>query len=261
MENNQISEITSNKKLLKIIKQIIESDENEKKEYISLNSVVNILKIDKYKYEELLSNGVERLEYYTYLEVKSLKLNYYELIFSLIINNENQKFRFERKNDDWYVDFKNSNHLATKVSARIAPVTKKIEKECKNSFMFCNYLASHEIQEIETINNPLKISLCKRGIVIEYGELLSLHFDIESNEFEYDYVSNSITSLLYNNEEILLNRLYVPINKFPSYIQPYLKQIREDELAKPKCIEIVDDNSMQKDKNQKQKKFRFFKNN
>lgn len=241
MEKQEISNV---KELLIKIKKIINQDKNYDKDYISLNSIINILKqpsLSIKEYENKLKEKVENL--FTYpRNITINELNFKNFCFYVKdYYDEEYNFAFYRYLGDWYSKTNNEDdkQLNAKILYRSYNILQNIEKTCKYAFIFDEKLSMNENTIINSIENLFDTRFGPDGVSIEHFNLFTLSYDIMKNEFDYSQVPSTILNIIYKKEEVLFEKIYLPIKKCPEWMQPYLTKIREDELAKPKYIEPI----------------------
>ena len=269
MDNNK--QLNSNKEILEELKKLLSQPENNDINYISLKSVYHLLNQKNIKTyiknceNELYSVLNETFSDIDQVEIKTVNTNTFK--FYIETDDESKdRYKLNKTNNDWYINQNESANDCLDIVKLVGPIIQDFLSKTEKKLLISEKLKSNLKDEPFTIKNPttnLDISFDSSGIIISSNDIFKLLCDIQKDNYQYQNVSLSVMNILNNNEENILKNIYLPIEEFPTWFQEILKRTREDELAKPKYIEHINDikeNNNEEDKKKQKNKFlRFFK--
>lgn len=210
---------------------------------ISLFNVYKLINDIKKKYNE---SEAEYLAKYNKLitrtDLKIIKMTYTKSDTIEIVFNNGATAVFQKTNTanpDWTLYSSCSYNQQLIILGLIAPDLNLFEKHTEK---FKEKTESTD-KIIKSSNSPFNVEL----LHILSNQLIRINalFNNQNNTLfsifadgEYSYSINSgiVLSNIIDNEQNILKNIYVNINECPEWMIPYLKQIREDELAEPKYI-------------------------
>ncbi len=285
MDNNK--QLNSNKEILEELKKLLSQPENNDINYISLKSVYHLLNQKNIKtYIKNCENELYSLLNETFsdiyqVEIKTVNKNTFKFYIETD-DDSKDRYKLNKTNNDWYINQNESANDCLDIIKLVGPIIQDFLSKTEKKLLISEKLKSNLKDEPFTIKNPttnLDISFDSSGIIISSNDIFKLLCDIQTDNYQYQNVSLSVMNILNNNEENILKNIYLPIEEFPTWFQEILKRTREDELAKPKYIEHINDikeknneedniehindikeNNNEEDKKQQKNKFlRFFK--
>ncbi len=158
---------------------------------------------------------------------------------------------FNAENDD-------IENIIKQFLGRISPYLDKYQQD---TIIYTKLEKEIQNWPVESVNSKLLATInFNTGITVYTNtdkeiNLFNIFYQPTKEVFEYQTNYMLILNLLINHGYDILNNMYIDINQMPEWMVPYLKQIREDELAKPKYIETDPQEVMQKPEKLKRKSF------
>ena len=244
------AKIFTTTELIEVIKNVLNSQRSTDANSISLYQVVNLIRNKNKEYQRLkelynfllkehfISSKLEsihiRVEDFNY-ENNDLKIDIdpkggpFSKYSSIFLKKENGIIYVKKTETDWATD--------------VLGVLKDELSELYDKFLeFSNF---RKIKKIEM--NSLN---CKFAIKIrEYFTSIEAYLDVwdyfilktsnhQVREYKYDgFISSDIISIIYGNEEQLLENILVKIDDLPEWMQSILYEIRRQELEELQRLE------------------------
>lgn len=269
------SPVNSSSMVLREIKNILESSNNDSYDYISLYEVSRIMsrKMKEYKhtvkeYEYKLENAIKSTNssIYENIYVTLHRFDYNNNYFSISINsidcnkNRSGEIFIGVNDDDLYLlksTFRYGEDIFLSVSEYLKPI-------------YCFLLKYKDLltqkSSFKNIDNS-KLEFCinSYGVKIAFYQMDKFVFDLiyYINENKYKYIkcnSSKILEVVKGNEDELFKRVFVKIDKCPEWIRPILYENRKYQLDEEKRIEeekLKEEKKKQKILNIKKKLFPF----
>lgn len=223
-----------------VIPFLTESHINDNIDEISLYQVVRLINDTRKKYYNSLNNFIDLCNKRIEKNEENEKIKHIEYIskyhFKIILINDTELHLYNNHND-WKFDDSSLEqyfYLLGKIN-NLLPMFLKHHQEFEHITKETNSvrIKSSNLPFSPLIHPITSNYILKLDTVID-GKPERLFSMFDFNKYSYSIDSGIILSNTIDNEENILKNIQVNIKDCPSWMQPYLTKMREDELAKPK---------------------------
>lgn len=239
--------ITSTTEILEEIKNVFNSSENKDEDCVSLDIVLNLMRLNNRRFNKINIihqrrldtimnnhyNNVGLIVYGYDYEKGNLKIGYKFL-------STYNKIVFTKKNDDLIIvesESCHANDVLACIGNELSLLCDLYEqyREFTEQFNYgiravnSNFLINLSSNEISFFARTGKYSFCKDF------ELTAYCYDkFGNNQYGYNCNSNNILSLIRGQEDELFERIYIKIDDCPKWCQESLYEIRKNQLIEQK---------------------------